>query len=535
MAQTRIIPGVAIKVVKDVVAPQLSPAGVLGLVGLVEKDGVAAARAASWNTFVETFGAGSAQSLPEARQALENGVTELVVIPVAGGERASVDLGAGLTLEARAPGTWANDLSARVTWRRRGGEAFAFDLEILRGQEVLEKHGNLSILPGLPRSVGTVLASSSSRVRVKRQAAFQPQPISNPSQPSDNPIIIKLGAAEAVKLGAEEQDPPTFTLLQVGQTAVWALAETAVDGAQATTLFTLPGELGKLLERLDGFGKLSWGGFPPEGGAIAFSPGADADQDALEAGLKQLDDYADVDLVVVSVQDQSDLKKRRNLYSKVIAHCENMAADAKGRIGFGELFTGATPAQGAQLVESLVSDRFVLVSPQGVLGAVAGRVGSLSYFESPTFKTLAGVGELNKRHGHEDQQTLLNSQIVPVVVERGRGLIIVRGLTTDSDQVSVRRVADRAVRGVKLIGDLFIGKLNNDTGRSALKAKLGELLMQMEKDGALVPSTDGALPAYQVAVYSSQDDFSKGIVHVDIAVRPVRAIDYIYATIQVQV
>jgi len=37
-----------------------------------------------------------------------------------------------------------------------------------------------------------------------------------------------------------------------------------------------------------------------------------------------------------------------------------------------------------------------------------------------------------------------------------------------------------------------------------------------------------------VDVYSTQTDFAQGIVRIDIAVRPVRAIDYIYATIRVK-
>ena len=119
--------------------------------------------------------------------------------------------------------------------------------------------------------------------------------------------------------------------------------------------------------------------------------------------------------------------------------------------------------------------------------------------------------------------------------EPSKGVVVLRGLTTDGDQINVRRVADHAVRGVKMLGDLFIGSLNTETGRSALKQKLSEFLLQMEKEGALVPSTDGSDPAFKVNVYSSQADFALGIVRVDIAVRPVRAIDYIYATIQIQV
>jgi hypothetical protein len=67
-----------------------------------------------------------------------------------------------------------------------------------------------------------------------------------------------------------------------------------------------------------------------------------------------------------------------------------------------------------------------------------------------------------------------------------------------------------------------------------LKEKLTEVLLQMEKEGAIVPSTDGTEPSFVVDVYSSQLDFAQGIVRVDMAVRPVRAIDYIYATVTVQ-
>jgi hypothetical protein len=81
---------------------------------------------------------------------------------------------------------------------------------------------------------------------------------------------------------------------------------------------------------------------------------------------------------------------------------------------------------------------------------------------------------------------LLKGYVVPVVDQRGRGVIILRGLTTDGDQISVRRVADRAVRGVKLLGELFIGRLNSEDGRGALKQKLNEFLVQMEKEGELV-------------------------------------------------
>jgi hypothetical protein len=129
---------------------------------------------------------------------------------------------------------------------------------------------------------------------------------------------------------------------------------------------------------------------------------------------------------------------------------------------------------------------------------------------------------------------MLNAGILPLRAQRGRGIIVVKGITTSKEQISVIRTTDHAVRLVKAIGDRFIGTLNNATGRSALKEKLTEVLLQMEKEGAIVPSTDGTEPSFVVDVYSSQLDFAQGIVRVDMAVRPVRAIDYIYATVTVQ-
>jgi hypothetical protein len=57
----------------------------------------------------------------------------------------------------------------------------------------------------------------------------------------------------------------------------------------------------------------------------------------------------------------------------------------------------------------------------------------------------------------------------------------------------------------------------------------------MATESAIVPSTDGSDPAFKLDVYSTQADFALGIVRVDMAIRPVRAIDYIYATVLVQV
>jgi len=124
--------------------------------------------------------------------------------------------------------------------------------------------------------------------------------------------------------------------------------------------------------------------------------------------------------------------------------------------------------------------------------------------------------------------------VLTVSKRRGRGVIVVKGTLTSGRQINVQRTANKAVRDVKAIADNYVGQLNNEGARNALKQQITGLFLQMERDGAIVPSTDGSDPAFKVHVYASQLDFSAGIVRVDIAIRPVRAIDFVYATILVQ-
>jgi hypothetical protein len=184
--------------------------------------------------------------------------------------------------------------------------------------------------------------------------------------------------------------------------------------------------------------------------------------------------------------------------------------------------------------EVLASDRFIIVAPNGVAGAVAGLISKLNYYDSPTFKALTGIADIEKRYTPSEQMKLLTNGILPIDAVRGRGIIVVKGIMTSKEQISVMRVADHSVRGIKNIADNFIGTLNNSRGRMALRERLTEFLIGMEREGSIVPSTDMTQPAYLVDVYSSQADFAQGIVRVDSAVRPVRAMDYIYATVTVQ-
>lgn len=448
-----IIPGVEVKVVKEVLSPQLAPSGVLGLIGLTEKSPKSGiGRTQSWSHFIELFGASSAYSMPEVAQALANGVSELVIVPVKSTTTASASASAsktsGLTFKAKASGTWANNLCIDI--QKRG---IAYELSLYRKEQKdkpLEIHRNM------------VLSSSTDADCIVTRLNSYSQYISASGQISDSTNITST---------------------------------------------------------------------------IELSGGKDASPDDYIKALRQLENESDVDLVLTSVGGINDTNNLSKIYTAINSHCNKMSSKSQGRIGFAQVSgddetTITTNAK--TLAENLISDRLVLIAPNKAAGAVVGMIGSLEYFQSPTFKPISLDG-IKPRLGVEAQEALLKQNIVPIVNYRGRGIIVVRGLTSDGDQINVRRTADHAVRGVKAIGECFIGRLNNDEGRGALQQNLTAFLLQMEKDGALVPSTDGSDPAFKVNVYSSQQDFSQGIVRVEMAVRPVRAIDYIYATVTVQV
>ena len=153
----RILPGVEIRVVKEIVAPAVTPSGVLGLVGITDGGPVEAPTpVSSWPAFLETFGPASAYSMPEAKQAIMNGIFELVGVRVDddGAVKATLALtdegGVVIAnLEARAKGTWANDLTASVKENKdSGGTVISIDLTLTRGETSEAFTGLVMSLPG---------------------------------------------------------------------------------------------------------------------------------------------------------------------------------------------------------------------------------------------------------------------------------------------------------------------------------------------------------------------------------------------------
>jgi Phage tail sheath C-terminal domain len=248
-------------------------------------------------------------------------------------------------------------------------------------------------------------------------------------------------------------------------------------------------------------------------------------------GLLELEPNVDI---VMACSESSP-----QVHSLIQAHCEKMSLGKEPnalapRIGIGTVGQNEPVDQILQRIETLASDRFVIAAPYGYAGSVAGLLSKLNYYESPTFKPISVITEFGKRYSPSEQMKLVSSGILTLDPIKGRGIVVVKGITSKGQQINVIRIADRAVRGIKNITDDYIGELNNQRKRTALREKITEFLLTLDRDGAIVPSTDMTQPSFLVDVYSSQADFAQGIVKVDLAVRPVRAIDYIYARLTVQ-
>ena len=272
----------------------------------------------------------------------------------------------------------------------------------------------------------------------------------------------------------------------------------------------------------------------------AFTGGVSPSVDDYQDALDRLEGAEEVDLVIASVANQLDDVGMRKVHQLVAAHCTKMADPARNRIGLGSVSAKATANRVTRVnaildhADDVRSDAFILTTPAGSEAGVAGLLSLQDYFQSPTFKTVPALGVDPGSYSDSELNQLVSGNVLVVNQKRKLGTIVVKGILTSGRQINVQRTANKAVRDVKAIADVYIGLLNNEGNRNALRQQIIAMFMQMTRDGALVPSTDGKDPPFKVEVYSTQADFANGIVRIDIAIRPVRAIDYVYATILVQ-
>lgn len=261
------------------------------------------------------------------------------------------------------------------------------------------------------------------------------------------------------------------------------------------------------------------------GGSNGANAAAGDYRDALDLLLNE-----DVHIVVLAGQTAADLG------ADLDAHCQNASTDTikHDRIG---IIGGDSDALNA--VETHPdSDRIIFCAP-GILvndsatgsqvalpgsytaAAVAGLIASLPAHFSPTNKSLRVSGVTTRYNGTQLEQILLARTLV---LEDRRGAIkVVQGITTASDtafkQITTRRIVDYAKFGVRSSCDPFIGKLNNDRVRQAMKGTINSFLADMVDQEMLI--------SYDLAVTATRAQQIRGIAQVTMTLRPTFSIDYI--------
>jgi hypothetical protein len=564
------VPGVRVEARFDILPPLPASSGIVGAVGIVDRppaSGLISVTKVS--ELADLLGPGTQISMPQVVHALGNGASEVVISAVAGGASASATLlnvnsKPAVRLRSRSHGAWGNDVYADVrgVYGADGKKLMRATIRLLRGGVVVEQFDDMRVLAGAVDDLFETVNNASRYVVALDPgldgvtlSGFAASPFDgdgvlavNSSGPSGTAVMRLFAAPGAsttdmtVKLDVAGDGSATMSIYQKGLQESFAGLNTDPDDANY-----LPYVLQKqsrlvrarIVNTLGPDEQLP----VPTGAPVPFTGGSSPNTDAYATAIDLLSDDPRIDLLLAAIEPGRADAEVSTIHQALQAHAVTMADHGAPRIAFGSISTGEqTAAYKSDL--SLIREhaamvrnrRFVLVAPSGAEGAVAGVVGRLDPQDSPTFKSvpLFGVRPAGFRESQLNQ--LLGSTMNLCVVQdrAGHGVVVLRGLDTTGDQISVTRVADECIRETKAISENFIGELNTDQARSALKQQIVATFTRMERAGALVPSTDGKDPAFVVDVYSTQLDFAQGIVRVDIAVRPVRAIDYIYATIRVK-
>lgn len=561
---TLVVPGVRVEARFDVLPPLPAPSGILGVAAIVDRPPtpvrlVGVTKAAEVR---DVLGPGTAAAAPEIVHALANGALEVVVSPVEGGSPASVTLNnrngqPAVVLRIRANGEWGNTVSADVrTITDAAGDPVRVTLRLLQAGQVVESFTDLVVEPSQPADLfatvnaqsgyvvavdpgfadavpapGTYVLPPDGPVPVPRQGAvltlFELFPDIG-VDPAGLSVRIDVPAADRIEVrvfrdGALQEE---LTRLNMDPDSDRNLAAVLLASSQLVTV--------RQANSLAAAARLP----AATAGPLPFAGGSSPNLAAYRAAIDRLADDSRINAVLASTEPTRSDAFVRQVHQALVAHAVAQADAGAPSIAFGAVTQGE---QGdldriRDHAASVRNRRFVLVSPTGATGAVAGLVSRLNPEESPTFKGVPLFGVPPAAYRESELNRLLGPTHNVLVVQQraGRGVIALRGIDTTGDQISVTRVADACIREVKAISENFIGQLNSADARTALRLQIVATFTRMERAGALVPSTGGSDPAFLVDVYSTQLDFAQGIVRIDIAVRPVRAIDFIYATIRVK-
>lgn len=263
------------------------------------------------------------------------------------------------------------------------------------------------------------------------------------------------------------------------------------------------------------------------------------------AGLQALENE-DAHIIVVPGLDAATAG------AELIKHCNTASSDLNKRdriaiVGSRQMNTGESITDFLGYIKDSVidSDRVVFVAPGIVTtdaakaaagedvtsvtlpgtyaaAAIAGILSSKSAHVSLTNKPIS-VKKLEVKFNSGQLESLIGDNIRVLPLEERNGPRVVRGITTSTNsawrQITTRRIVDYAKFGVRSAAQPYIGLLNNDRVRKALKGSINGFLAGMVDDEMVT--------FYELDVTATRDDEIRGIAKVTMTLQPTFSIDYI--------
>jgi hypothetical protein len=550
-----ILPGTYIEVrAEGLIAPGQVTVGNLGVVGTAAKGPVNVPVLVG--TFADAkqvfFGYdpwidGNSNELTLVRaleQAFNHGATTVFAVRVAGGSEAAASrllkstTGDCVTLAAKSPGTWGNSLAVTI--------GPAEENPLISDEE----HLGSAPAPLTLRNIPTV-KSARNRVFLHIDATNVTKPLKILYAPDDAAAPqageVTINKATGVMtfgdlIGANDKITVSYLVDKSKGVLVTFFLDTAkesytvVSGSDLLAKITDPETASAWVTGTAAANaiELPLKSTPPDSKAsfAGGDDGAAAGADDYQAGLATLENEPAHIMVAAGQTDVS-------FGAKLDQHCQRTSTDSIKRDRIGVIGSRLTATVDDLRGHNLDSDRIIFVAPgikaTDVTGddvilpgaytaaAVAGRLAALPAHLSPTNKVLP-VDDLQKYYTSAELEQLVQARVL--AVERRAGFRIVKGITTSSgsafSQITTRRIVDYAKFGVRSAADPFIGLLNNERVRTALRASINAFLVQMMKDEMLV--------FYEVDVSATRDEQKQGIARVTMTLQPVFSIDFIKVT-----
>ena len=256
--------------------------------------------------------------------------------------------------------------------------------------------------------------------------------------------------------------------------------------------------------------------------------GADTSDVDYEGGFEQLL-HENAHIIVAAGQDDT-------IGNELTSHVEIASTDEIKRDRIAVVGSKKVATLGDITGHNLASDRVIFVAP-GIkatdapsgkevtlpgayaAAAIAGMLSARDPHVNLTNKTVS-VGGLETKFTPAQLKQLVQKRVL--ALEERRGFRVVKAITTDDGafrQISTRRIVDFAKFGARSAASPYIGLLNNDRVRKALKGSINGFMAGMVDDEMII--------SYELDVTATRDEEIRGIAKVTMTVRPTFSIDFI--------